>query len=352
MKTTIQKVRALTKSQLMIWTGQQLAPQSPMYNMAMIYQIKGSVDAANFCKAFEALVQETEALRMVVRLDEDTPMQYLCKEINYEVTHLDFSDEVAPRAALQAWAQARSLQLFDLSTCLFDTVLVKLSDTQYAWYFNQHHLLTDGWSLTVLYKRMSALYALVLEGKLGEIVSQPSYFNFVEKEHRSRHSDAFQKADKYWQNKAEILNEVPKLYGASVEQSSGTAKRVLVDLGAARSKAIKALATTPELRAFTTHLSLFNMFATVLYAYLHRVSGQEDIVIGTPSHNRTTSAFQQTAGMFIEIFPMQTEVYASASWMDLFKQVRTEANQYFRHAQLGRSSANLSGSFNVLFASA
>ena len=337
----------LTQSQTLLWTGQMLHPQSPMYNMVMTFELLDSINIPAFKAAFQALVNDSDIMRTVILSEGGRPQQIVKNSLQYNLEYIDLSRESEAETTFKAWLKTRSEQNFDLSQRLFDSAIIQFSEKRFVWYFNQHHILTDGWSLTILYKEMAKLYALALENALAtasKILPFQSYLNF---EKGIRNQTKKETITQYWKDKLKSLPTPPRLYGKAGEKNSSQSKRILVDLGTERSEALRALTKEKDLRAFTQDMSLFNIFSTVLFAYLKRVSGQDDLLIGAPSHNRPTADFKKTPGVFIEIFPMQTEVGEDDTFMDLFRKVRIEASGFLRNAQSGYSSPALSGSFNV-----
>ena len=155
----------LTTSQLYIWMGQQLRPDLPLYNMALSFTIEEALSPVRFQEAFDTLVAHTDALRTVFVLENGVPCQHVLPELPYTVAHHDFSTASNPAEAAAAWCQQQSQINFKLEECLFDTALLKLDDTTYVWYFNQHHLVTDAWSTTVLYGRLTMLPRNGVHGK-------------------------------------------------------------------------------------------------------------------------------------------------------------------------------------------
>jgi amino acid adenylation domain-containing protein len=101
-------------------------------------------------------------------------------------------------------------------------------------------------------------------------------------------------------------------------------------------------------RVLTEDLSLFNCIATVTFALLGRVTGGERLCLGTPSHNRATPAFKETAGLFVELFPLELETEGDATLGDLLRAVQGETQQFLFHARPGSSAPAASRSYNVV----
>lgn len=338
----------LTQSQLLFWAGQQLNPDSPLYNMALSFDLKGTIDPVCFQSAFQLLVDKTDAMRTVFEVVDGVPQQGVLNALSYTVENLDFSTTADPKQHYQQWAKERSQQSFDLSKITFDCVLVKLSDQRFIWFLNQHHLTTDAWSVSVLYKAVAKFYRNSLEGVADNTPSLPSFFNYVDFEKVVRADASKASMHQYWQKKAAELPPSPRLYGFTGNTSTSASKRIVLDLGAERSTRLRTLMQEKDFRAWTQHLSLFNFFSTALFAYIYRSSGQKNLSIGTPAHNRPTADFKETPGVFINVLPMLAAVAETDSFLDLFQKVRGETFEFLRYAEPGAGNPKLSRGFNVI----
>ena len=206
-----------------------------------------------------------------------------------------------------AGKRSGSGRYLDLESCLFDSVLVKCGAEKFTWLFNQHHLTTDAWSTALIFQRMANIYGELSSpnSDKGEALNQhfPPYRDYVEYETSFREGAASQKAREFWDKRARTDAEPFTPYGNSSQTETTGTKRHYVDLGLARTEKLRTLVSQPPFRAFTPHLSYFNIFAGLLSIFQHRLGGQKRTSIGTPSHNRPTKAFKETMGLFIELFP-------------------------------------------------
>lgn len=332
----------------MLWAGQQLQPEAPLYNMAFVFDFSEAIEEEAFTWAFQLLLQKSDALRTIFIIEDGVPKQQVLADFDYKLGILDWSERPDLIENAKAWGAARSRNLFDLSQCLFEAILIKAGTNRYFFYLNQHHLITDAWAVTVLMKTLSDLYQKALKEELHLANGIPSFRDFVEYEQTSQNNARNEKARQYWKEKAQQLPPAPNLYSAKNPREVSRAKRVLVPLGKERSVALKQLAQEKDLRSWTIHASLFNIFVTTLSIYLHRVSGQKKIAVGTPAHNRVKPKFKNTIGVFIELFPLLTEIEEGDSFLEVFKKVQKESNQFLRYAQPGFSSTSLSKSFNAV----
>ena len=337
----ISPTHELTKSQLSMWTGQLMSPQSPMYNMALVFYWSSPIDLSRFRSAFQALLQNCEVMRSIFMEEEGRPRQKVLNDFSYKMELLDFSELPDKEAKLREWLNRRSAQIFDISQCLFDAVLIKMGEEKYVWFFNQHHLITDAWSVTVQYQALMAYYH-------QQDFELPPFSRYVRYEAEQGRKAREGKAGAYWQEKAERLPDPPAFYGRFNREMESASVRVGLRLSKETSDTLRALTQETDLRAWTQHLSLFNIFSTLVFSYIYRVTGQQKLAIGTPAHNRTTNAFKKTPGLFIELFPLMTEVEEADTFSTLLEKVRNDSHDFLRYAQTGASNSTLSRSFNVV----
>ncbi len=338
----------LTRSQFLIWLGQTLSPDAPLYNMIVTFTFDGAIDPAVFQRAFQTAIDSTDALRTVLNDADGVPMQHVREVLRYDVPVVDFSASPDPDAAYRDWADRQRLCMFDLRERLFDSMLIKLAPERFVWYLSQHHLITDGWSCLVLYKRVAAAYAGALPAAL------PQFAEYAAAERRLRGSPALVRADAYWHAKTAPARE-PLTFFDRARDSAGSAKgssartdRVNIDLGARRSEALRALAQRPGYRALNADLALYNIFAALTAAFVHRASGGRRFRIGVPFHNRASAAHKDTVGVFIEICPLDFDVAERASFVNLHRQASGEMLGAIRNVLPGVSRAEHNRAYEVL----
>jgi amino acid adenylation domain-containing protein/non-ribosomal peptide synthase protein (TIGR01720 family) len=335
----------LTKGQWLLWLGQQLQPDSPLYNMAFTFVIDGEVDPERFRAAFALLVERCDALRTVVVSTDGIPRQEVLPSLGHELPVIDLSGETDPEAAFAALGQARCEEPLDIKKRMFDAALVKISRCRFGWFLNQHHVVSDAWSAGVQYEWLRTVYAQLREGGSADLPDLPAYASYrsYEAEQRAR-----AELHPHWQSRRHGPESSWGLYGRKPARSATGNERIRCDLGAERFAKLRALAERPEAAALTVDLSLFRLLATALFVFLYRVNGQDVTRIGALSHNRPSSAYKRTAGLFAELYPLQIEIAPDDSFVDVLVKVRTESDAYLRAALPGASDATANRSINTV----
>src|SRR5215204_4503056 len=153
----------LTQSQLWIWTGQQLSPNVPLYNVVFTFELSGEINVSRFQTAFQILINKSDSIRTVFESIDDIPRTKLLDSISYKIEFLDLSQEKDSIEHFQFWLDERMKKNFDLSKTLFDSVLIKMQDSKFIWYFNQHHLICDASGVSVQYKAFAKIYRRLSE---------------------------------------------------------------------------------------------------------------------------------------------------------------------------------------------
>ncbi len=333
--TDLRRRSNLTQGQLLIWTGQQLHPVVPLYNMAFVFVIDGRIEADLFARAFDLLVEQCDALRTVLETVDGMPYQRVLRAIDYRLSLVDLSHERYPQKAAEQLAQSRCELPFVLDQRLFDTLLIKLAEDKFAWYFNQHHVVCDAWSIALLFEHLNKNYECLANGTDPHAMPPlPAYASYLAYERDFRNQAS---AANYWKQMRLRAPAPAPLYGKLVTGLSTRSQRVSCDLGVVRSRRLRDLARHPDARTLSTDLSLFSLIATLMFAYLYRVSGQKNLAIGAPAHNRPTPDFKKTVGLFTEVYPLHVEIEESDSFLTLFKRVVTRTTAFLRYAMPGTS---------------
>ncbi len=337
----------LTQSQLLIWMGQKLSPDSPAYNMAILFDFSMDINIPVFKSAFQMLIQQSDVMRTLFTEENGQAKQVIKTNLPYELDVLDFSNKPNKETYTKEWLDKRCQIVFDISKCLFDSVLIQLDEKRFLWYFNQHHLITDAWAMTLQYKALVHFYKNILDQVDLPASLLPPFESYIKYEADKKWNKPNNPTLEYWRNKAQLLPDSPDFFGQSNRDLESRSERKTIKLDLQKSEALRALTKETDLRAWTQDLALFNIFSALLFAYIYRISGQQKLTIGTPVHNRISSDFKETAGLFMELFPLMVELDAEENFSDLIQKMRNESHDFLKYAQVGASASKLNKRFNV-----
>jgi len=324
----------LTINQLLMWVEEKLNPEAPVYSLPLTFTINERIHPVHFGRAFQTLVNSSDALSTVIDERDGIPQQRVLEPIGHPMEELDLSATRNPQDELEAWVQRRSQSRFDLALRLFDSVLIKMSEHEFVWYLNVHHIICDSVSRSLILRWMADFYERSLAGDLPKMVSLPAFSAYIDHELAYRRSPRYLKSSAYWERKLAPKVMPLTFYGAgnSFLKTTTAMKRIFLDLGPERTRRLKDRATDEGIFWKTFDVTLFNIFGSVLYAYLHLMDGNRYLSIGAPFHNRRSKTFAETIGMFVEVHPLRVTIEDGETFVSLIKKAADEAVETLAHS--------------------
>ncbi|WP_227979661.1 non-ribosomal peptide synthase/polyketide synthase [Nocardia spumae] len=327
----------LSPAQQRIWFLNRLAGDSADYNMPFVVRMRGAVDTAALRGALADVVARHEVLRTVFPADADA---MACQRILPAAQVGPETFAVEPVAAEQLDDELARFATtgFDLAREIpLRAVIFDISDSadDYALAVVLHHIAADGMSLPVLARDVAAAYSARRSG-VDTIAPAPAvqYADYALWQ-RDRLGDpadpesASARQLAYW---AETLDGIP-------DQLDLPADRPRPAIAGGRG-AVHRFELDPELHHAVTELaraqgvSTFMVLHAALAALLARVSGGDDIAIGTPVAGRGHRELDDLIGMFVNTLVLRTRVAPDMPFTDLLRQVRTADLGAFAHADL------------------
>ncbi|NJB85985.1 amino acid adenylation domain-containing protein [Lewinella marina] len=327
----------LTTAQLMLWTGQQLAPRSPQYNSVFTFELHGPLDTDRFRRSFGRLVEECDNLRTVFSTTGGEVRQQVLAEAPRPLEFIRWSQSPA---SLEAWVAERGSQLLDLAVCCYDAVLVELAPDHHLFFLNQHHLIVDAWGVSVQYRRLSELYAAGAGAVEG---NQPPGFRDYRRE---LPEGPIAEVPDYWSGRGAVVP--PQLFGRDNTGGESRSPRVSVTLPDHLMRGLDALAAHPRVRHWTWNMTAFSVLSALLTAYVYRLTRQRELALGTPAAHRATPAERDLPGMLIEMLPLYGEVRSGDSFLQLIERQKESVNAFLRAARPGVIRPELAAGYNVV----
>lgn len=326
---------SLTTSERLVWMGQRLDPGSPLYNMALAFDVRGVLDVGALVEALERVVAREPALRTVF---EEVGGRGRRRVLDGWVPAVDVIDRPETEVgddAVRALLVERTRRPLPLDRPPLDVCIVRRSAGRTLLYVNQHHVATDAWSTGLLYRRWSDAYLEVTEGAPAREPPAPPDDPSARATDPSTARRAAE-ARAWWEAGAEGYSSRLPLYGRP-GPGSGRTVRHRVSLGAERGESLRRLAAAAPFRSLTEEQSRYLVFATVVLAWVHRVSGERRVSLGSPFHHRPTPLLRESLGLFMELFPLRVEIDDDETLSSLGRKVARAAMGTLRHAVPGAS---------------
>ena len=314
----------LTHRQSLFWLDEQLYPAAPYHHVVLTVSIKGHLDRAWFRQVFQETISSIDQFRLAFSLEDGEPRQVIRRDHEVVLEDVDLS---ADPSELQAWVRARCQRRFDFSKRAYDAALLTLGENHHVFYLTQHHIISDGTSVSLFLADLTARY----DGR--PVAVRPSFAQYAQHEQAYRASPKAEKATRYYAKKLEGASTPLRMYGRAHEQRSVGVERSVLDAGAQRWQQLSALVQDPRVEFLDASMSRLVAIASVQFAYLYRVTGARSLVIGTPVPNRSLD-FVDTCGLLMEQIFLAVKIEEGETFESLVGKVRSELFATLRHGQL------------------
>ncbi|MFB9905619.1 amino acid adenylation domain-containing protein [Allokutzneria oryzae] len=307
---------ALSPGQRRLWLLDQLAPGSAAYNTPMARRLRGPVDPEALRAALHAVLVRQDVLRWRFPADGGSPRAVIDAPSLVPLPVVDVTAE-----QVTAELDAEAVRPFDLAGGpLVRARLLRLAPEEHVLAITFHHAVFDGWSLEPFCRDLSTAYASVHSGETADLEPLPvGYADYVAwRRERDRQCSAEDLA--WWRDHLAGAPTVVDLPRDRPRPPAQTHRGALVRgrLEAGVTAAVETLAG--ELNT-TSSVVLFAAFAELL----HRITGRDDVVIGTPVADRGHVAFHDLVGFFVEIAPLRCRADRARSFAD---SVRVSAAEF------------------------
>ncbi|MEU7105926.1 condensation domain-containing protein, partial [Streptomyces sp. NPDC046215] len=319
--------RPLSGAQEGVWFAhQRLDHANAAYNTGEYVEIHGPVDAELFETALRRTVAETETLRLRFAETADGPRATLSSAADRTLHFVDVSAEADPHAAAEAWMRADLATAVDLTEGpLFRQVLFQAAPDRWFWYLRAHHILLDGYGFTLVARRLAETYSALATGQDVPACPFAPLDRLLDDERAYRASERFARDRAYWTERFADAPEAVGLTEGSAPPAAAFLRRT-THLTAAEAERLSDAAT--RLGAARNEL-----FLAAVAAYLHRVTGAPDVVLGLPTMSRLGSTALRVPGTVSNILPVRLAVHPGTTVGELVGAVVSEVRDVRKHQQ-------------------
>ncbi|MCY1045105.1 non-ribosomal peptide synthase/polyketide synthase, partial [Corallococcus sp. bb12-1] len=323
----------LSFAQQRLWFLDQMEPGSPFHNIATAVRMDGPLDVAVLERCFQHLARRHEALRTTFRSEADGPVQVLAGDTSLTLERVDL--EALPPAERERESARltaeESLKPFDLARGpLMRATLLRLEPQRHLLLLTLHHVVSDGWSMGVVVREIASLYADLLAGGEPTLPALPvQYVDYTVWQRRMLQGEVLERQLGYWK---ERLAGAPRVLELPTDRPLPAAQtfhgaRVPVRLPKDVSQALKALALREGATPFMVLLAAWQTL-------LHRYSGQEDVLVGSPVAGRHRVETEALVGCFVNTLVLRAKPRGDLRFSELLAQVQEAALGAFAHQDL------------------
>ncbi|NEW06374.1 amino acid adenylation domain-containing protein [Paenibacillus sp. SYP-B3998] len=330
-----QEVRwSLSGAQSGIWFAQQLDPENPIYNTGECIEISGPIDSALFEAALRQAVMDAETLHVRFGEDEDGPWQIVDPSSDWPLYVIDVSKESDPKEAAEAWMKADLSQPVDLrSGPLFTEALFRLGPDRFFWYQRIHHIVMDGFGFSLLAQRVARNYTALASGLLLGESTFGSLLSILNEDSAYRASEKIERDRQFWLERFVDEPEAVSLADRA-PRTSRSFLRLTAYLSPTHAERLRDAVKN-------TAANWSDLAIATTAAYVFRLTGAQDVILGLPMMGRLGSVSLRIPGMVMNLLPLRLSVRPDMSISELVKQVSKEIravrrHQGYRHEELRR----------------
>ncbi|MFE0593173.1 condensation domain-containing protein [Micromonospora echinospora] len=311
----------LTDAQERVWLHRQRLPDDPAHNVPSAWRLHGRLDLDALTRAVHAVMARHEVLRSTYELDGDQPVQVVHPHLPFAIPTVDLRDLPAEQREERMWQEARAEgnRPFDLGVGpLLRMLLIRLADDEQVLVRIFDHMIWDRASMGIFGQEVAGFYRAYVEGGTYDPPPLPIQYGdyaewqpqWIEREVRVRHLP-------YWRRQLadvpparELPTDHPERRGAT-NRSGQRYFRLSPEL-------------TEELRRFAhEERTTLNVVLLAVWKFLlHRLTGAEDVVVGTNSSTRRRAETEPLMGLFLTMLPLRTTVRSELTFRELVAATR------------------------------
>ena len=327
----------LSWSQQRLWFIAQLDEQASLaYHIPVSVRLTGELNQEALNQTLSTLLERHEVLRTTfVQNEAGEPIQVIHPETSFALSRVDLSGvnrkEQGQRIA--DLEQVESETAFDLENGplirgrLIDLGVNNEKEPEFVLLATMHHIVSDGWSMGIFSREITALYAAYSSGKENPLTPlEIQYADYAHWQRSTLAEEGLGEQLSYWQGQ---LSDAPELLTLPWDRARPARQdyrggRVDIQLGEELTEQLKALAQSKGMTLYMVLLSAWGML-------LSRLSGQETVVVGTPVANRPRAELEGLIGFFVNTLAIRLDVDTQSTLSGYLEQVREQTLNGYGH---------------------
>lgn len=317
-------------AQQRLWFLEQLVPGNPFYNVPTAVRLVGQLSVTALEQTFNEIVRRHEALRTTFRMIDGEPVQVIAPilELSLSLVNLQIANK---EAEVQRLATEAFQQPFDLvKGPLLRVKLLQLGEAEHVLLLTMHHIIADGWSAGVLVRELRTLYTAFVSGQPSPLKDLPiQYADFTHWQRQWLQGEVLATQMNYWRQQLEGA-------APSLDLPTDRTRLAIPTFRGARQSLMlpKELSEAIALLTAREGVTLFMTLLAAFQTLLHRYTGQEDILVGSPIANRNRSEVEGLIGFFVNSLVLRTDLSGNPTFRELLLRVREVALGAYAHQDL------------------
>lgn len=303
----------LSHPQKRIWYTEKINTNSPLNNIGGVVWIYQEINVKVMQKVINTLIEKNDGLRLRIGEKEMEPVQYVQEYQLENIDFWDFSNAKNSIKSYEAWSADMFKKPFHLTdSSLYYFAICKLTEREYLVFVKAHHIISDGWSMSLIQRHICEIYRKLLSSERYDF-DDYSYLDYLAYEKKYLGSKNFAKNKTFWNSK---FQDTPEefLYKSTNH------------LEGARRKQQLAADISDKIRQFAVeqNISLNTFFIAVILIYIYKQTNNHDLVVGTPIYNRANRVQKEMIGMFTSTMPIRYQLDIGLTIREFMKSVNQE----------------------------
>lgn len=322
----------LSFAQQRLWFLEQFEPGSTLYHIRSVRRLKGRLHVQALRQSVQDIVSRHEALRTTFVVRDGQPLQVIVPFVEMNVPLTDLSDQPEEQRETEAFrileSEARSPFDFERGP-LIRAQLLRLGEWEHIFVLTVHHIVSDGWSMAIVNRELTTLYAAYANGKQCSLPELPiQYADYAVWQRQRLQGEELERQLNYWRKQ---LAEV-----STLELPTDRPRPLRQGHNGAHEEFWLSRELTEGLRALSSRagVTLYMLLLGAFQAFLGRYSGQEDIAVGSPIAGRTRAEVEGLVGFFVNTLVMRTRLSGNPTFVELLHRVKETAIEAFEYQEL------------------
>nr|ALT22105.1 nonribosomal peptide synthetase [Anabaena sp. XPORK13A] len=309
----------LAEAQKQLWFLDKLGENSALaYIDSLCAELRGKLDIDVIQKSLQTVVDRHEALR--TRIDAEGEFQEILPSVTVNIEVIDFSNVSASEQTSQVkeWIEQQFQKRFDLTQApLFQVYILKLAEEVHQLITKVHHIIADGWSVSLILQEVCKLYSAHCQGQTLSWEKPKQFRAYIDWQNQQSQTEEMKVHESYWleqfSQSIPVLNLPTDRPHPPMMSYRGNRQSLKID--AQLGNAIKQVSKQQGCTLFMTLLATYKVL-------LHRLTGEEEIVVGIPTAGRSLPGSESIVGYCVHLLPIKTNLRADATFGEYLKHIR------------------------------
>jgi amino acid adenylation domain-containing protein len=323
----------LSPDQERLWFIHQLNPRSPAYNINLALRLQGAVDVSMLQRALNEVIRRHEILRTYFVAVSGKPAQITVPSLLLDLPQVDLRSlpEVERETEAVRILRQHVLVPFGLTDIpLLRALLIRIHENEYGFLLTLHHIITDWWSFNLIQKELTIIYQAFVNGQPSPLPEpKVQYADFASWQRSWLQGKEMEELTAHWKQQlagAPHVLELPTDRPRPAAQTF-TGKTCPVNLPKPLYESLKSLSRQENATMYMAALAVFQLL-------LHRYTGQNDFLIGSPSANRNRAGTENMIGYLLNTMVLRAQLADDPPVREFLKRTRSVVLDAYMHQDM------------------